>query len=106
MYKQTIISAIQSQQMIRVNFKKETTGEFVTRDIAPYDVFPQKKKDGFFEEDYLLGLTDPHSPHKEHPACVYLSNISNVDILNEFFDGDEIKRILNPKKQPNIPRNW
>lgn len=106
MYKQTIISAIQSRRMIRVSFKKETTGESVTRDIAPYDIFPQKKKGGFFEEDYLLGFTDLHSPHKAHPASVYLSNISSVDILNESFDGGEIKRILNPKEQPNIPRSW
>jgi len=106
MYKQTIISAIQSQQMIRVNFKKETTGEFVTRDIAPYDIFPQKKKDSTYEEDFLLGCTDIHFPHKAHPASTYLSNISSVDILNESFDGDQVRKILKPKERPNISRNW
>ncbi|MBI5126747.1 MAG: hypothetical protein HZA80_03225 [Candidatus Taylorbacteria bacterium] len=106
MHKQIIISAIQSQQMIRINFQKETTGEFVTRDIAPYDIFPKKKKNHYHEEDFLLGYADIHVPHGAHVVSTYLSNISSVEVLKESFDGREITRLVNPKEPPVIPRNW
>jgi hypothetical protein len=106
MHKQTIISAIQSQQMIRVNFQKETNDEFVTRDIAPYDIFPKKKKNSYFEEDFLLGYTDIHTPHDAHIVSMYLSNISNVILLAESFNGNDLTKHVNPKKPPVISRNW
>ena len=106
MHKQTIISAIQSQQMIRATFQKETTGEFVTRDFAPYDIFPKKKKNSYFEEDFLLGYADIHIPHDAHVVSTYVSNISSLQVLNESFDGREVSRIVNAKEPPMIQRSW
>lgn len=106
MNKQIIISAIQSQQMIQVSFQKETTGEFVTRDIAPYDIFAKKKKNAHFEEDFLLGYANIHTPYDAHIVSTYLSNISNVNALGQSFQGSEVTKLVNPKEPPVIPRNW
>lgn len=104
--KEQIIQAIQSQHMIRVSFQKETTGEYVTRDVIPYDIFPKKKKDSWYEEDYLLGYTDIHLPHNPHPFATYLSNIRSLEALNESFDGQAVTQILKPKQPPFVSRNW
>ena len=104
--KEKIIQAIQYQNMIRVSFQKETTGEYVTRDVMPYDLYPKKKKDSWYEEDFLLGYTDIHLPHTPHPFSTYLSNIRSIEILNESFDGRAIINILKPKQQPVVDRNW
>lgn len=106
MMKEQIIQAIQSQKMIRVAFQKETTGEYVTRNVMPYDIFPKTKKDSWYEEDYLLGYTDIHLPHSPHPFTTYLSNIRNLEVLDESFDGRVITQILKPRQAPIIQRNW
>jgi hypothetical protein len=104
--KDKIIQAIQSQNMIRVSFQKETTGEYVTRDVIPYDIYPRKKKDSWYEEDYILGYTDIHLSHNPHPFATYLSNIRSVETLSEKFDGRAITQILKPKEPPVVLRNW
>lgn len=104
--KEQIIKAIQSQHIIRISFQKETTGEYVTRDIMPYDIFPQKKKGSWYEEDYLLGYSDYHLNHKPHPVATYLSNIRNIEVLLETFNGSEIIQILKPKQPPVVNRDW
>lgn len=104
--KEQIIQAIQSQKMIRVSFRKETTGEYTTRDVMPYDIYPKKKENSWNEEDFLLGYTDIHLPHQPHIFSTYLSNIRSIDILDESFDGHTIVNILKLTKPPVIQRNW
>lgn len=106
MYNQTIILAIQSQQMLSITFRKETDGSIVTREIAPYDIYPMKKKNSYFEEDYLLGYSDVHIPHGAHITSTYLSNIINLQILNTKFSGSDLVSFIKPKKSPLISRNW
>lgn len=106
MYKSTLIEAIQNQQMLRIRWKKETTGQYSECDIAPYDVFPKSKKDSYIERDILLGVERERFGYKDHVASIYLDTIYSAEILNEHFDGNEIKRIINPKDGPVILRNW
>lgn len=106
MYKSNIIEAIQNKQMLRIKWKKETTGQYSECDISPYDVFPKSKKDSYRERDILLGVEYEKFGYKDHVANIYLDTIHNVEVLNQCFDGNEVKRIINPKLNPVIPRNW
>jgi hypothetical protein len=106
MYKSTIIDAIQNQRMLRIWWQKETTGKDSECDIAPYDIFPKTKKGSFNERDLLLGLEYENTSYQNHPASIYLDAIKNIEVLNQYFDGSEVKRIINPKNHPLILRNW
>ncbi len=106
MYKSDIIKAIENQLMIRIHWKKETTGQYSECDIAPYDIFPKTKKDSYRERDILLGVEHEKFGYKDHVANIYLDTIQSVNILNQNFDGNEIRRIINPKFNPVIQRNW
>ncbi len=106
MYKEKIINAIQGQNMLRINFRKETDNSFVERDMAPYDVFPKEDPKSRLQRDILLGYDYSDFNHKGHVATVYLDTIQNVTVLNENFNGAEIKKLINPKQSPNISRNW
>jgi hypothetical protein len=106
MYKQQIIDAIQNQQMIKISFRREKDDNWVTRNVAPYDVYPRENKQSELTEDILLGYAEIDSGHEAHPVSIYLDNIQTVVGLNETFDGSEIRRLLKVKKAPYIPRNW
>ncbi|MFA5157734.1 MAG: hypothetical protein WC451_00890 [Patescibacteria group bacterium] len=106
MKRDEIISAIQNQQMLRVSFRKETDGDWVTRTVAPYDIYKQTKSGEYFEQDILLGYAKGDVLHRSHVVSIYLNNIQSIESVGEHFDGDEIRRLIKPKHQPNIDRNW
>lgn len=106
MNKDGIISAIQHQYMLRISFRKETNGDWVTRIVAPYDVYKQTKSDEYSNQDILLGYAQGDSLHRPHVVSIYLNNIQSVELTGESFDGEEIKRLIKPKHQPNTERNW
>lgn len=106
MYKTKIIDAIQTQRMLFVYFKKETTGEDVTRKVAPYDVFPYRDAQTGVERDQLLAYASASSNKDVHPVLIYLDNIKNLEVLDEIFFGPNIRNLLNPKDPPVVPRNW
>lgn len=105
MKKDEIISAIQYQQMLKISFRKETDGDWVTRQVAPYDIYPQSKKGEYFEQDILLGYARGDGLHRSHVVSIYLNNIQHIEPTSETFDGEEIRRLIKPKHQPNIERN-
>lgn len=106
MYTQTIIEAIRNQKMLSIHFQKETTNEFVTRKVAPYDVYSGINKKSKMEDDVLLGYAIGDIYKNDHPVTIYLSSIQTLNVLNEAFDGQRIRRLLNIKDPPNISRNW
>ncbi len=106
MYKDSITQAIQSQQLVKISWQKETTGEYETAIFAPYDVYPFTKKGAWSSRDVMLGVEYENLSYQNHPAQIYLDTIQSVEILDETFNAWEVKRILNPKRQPNIQRNW
>lgn len=106
MHKQIIIKAIKEQKKLSIYFKKETSGDYVTRKVSPYDVFPQAHAKTKFQEDILLGYADSDISHKPHPVSIYLKNIHSLVLLDESFNGSELRRILNVKENPNVTRNW
>ena len=105
MYKQKIITAIQKQEWLRITFQRKKDNICVTRDIAPYDIFSQEtgKHKG---EDRLIGYTKTHEDYRPGVISLYLNEIINVVNTGERFDGHIIKRLINPKRPPYIPRDW
>ena len=101
----TLISATQNQQMVEVQFRKETDRDWATREVAPYDIYDTQDKDGR-RRGVLLGYCWEHKGYKAAPIRVYLDTIDNVRLLNKKFDGFEVRNLIKPRKLPNIPRNW
>ena len=100
-----IIEAIQNQSLVKIYFHKEDSHQREERNIAPYDIYPQKDKGGR-ERDYLLGYSEENFNIPDRPFSQYLNNIESSTILDKKFDGQGLKRLLNPKNPPNIPRSW
>ena len=105
MYKQQIINAIQKREWLKIIFQREKDEIYVTRIVALYDVFPQEsgKHEG---EDRLLGYTKAHEDYQPGIISLYLDNILSVSETREHFNGPTIRRLINPKELPQIPRNW
>jgi len=106
MYKQQIINAIKNQQMLRISFRKETNGDWITRNVAPYDVFPQENKKRETIEDLLFGYAESDYEKNAHVVSIYISNIQSVNDLGKNFDGSQIRRLLKVKKTPYVTRDW
>ncbi len=106
MYKQKIIEAIQNQQMLKISFRREKDDNWVSREVAPYDVYPRENKESGFMEDILFGYAERDFEHEPHIVSIYLNNIRSIDDINEAFDGPEIRRLLKVKKVPYVSRNW
>lgn len=106
MFKQKIIDAIHNQQILRISFRREGDGDWVTRNVAPYDVYPRQNKQSGFMEDILFGYAKRDFEHEAHVVSIYLNNMQTVSELAELFDGSEIRRLLGVKKAPYISRNW
>ncbi len=105
MYKQEIINAIQNREWLNITFQRKRDDNYVNRIIAPYDVFVQEggEYDG---EDRLLGYTKAHEDYRPGIISLYLSEITSINGVRENFDGREIRNLINPKKPPQVPRNW
>jgi len=105
MYRQQIINAIQNQEWLRITFQRKKDNAYVTRDVAPYDIFPQEsgERKG---EDRLLGFTSAHENYEPGIISLYLNDIKTITELEEKFDGPTIRRLINPKRPPYIGRNW
>jgi len=105
MFKQQIIDAIQNQEWLRITFQRKRDDAYVTRDVVPYDVFPQEsgKHEG---EDRLTGYTKAHEDYQPGVISLYLNEIISVINTGEHFDGPTIRRLINPKRPPYIGRNW
>ena len=91
--------------MVQIDFVKETDGDWVRREVAPYDVFNKSDKNGYNRE-VLLGYCWKHKDYKSGPMYVYLDTISNLILLNKNFNGKEVIRLISPRNYPNISRNW
>ena len=103
--KKDIVKAIQNQNLIKIYFHKEDSYQREERNIAPYDIYPQKDKSGR-ERDYLIGYSEENFDIPDRPFSQYLDNMEGATILDKKFDGQELKRLLNPKNRPYISRNW
>ena len=106
MYKQRIINAIQSQRMLRICFRRERDNNWVTRGVAPYDVYPRENKKIGFAEDILLSYAEADLEHKAHAVSIYLDNIQSITELDKKFNGEEIRRLLKVRRSPYVSRNW
>ncbi len=106
MYKQKIIEAIQSQQMLKISFRREKDDNWVSRNVASYDVYPRENKQSGFMEDILLGYAERDFEHEAHAVSIYLNNVQSVTKLGQTFNGSEIRRLLKVKKPPYVSRNW
>jgi hypothetical protein len=106
MYEQKIIEAIRDQQMLRISFRREKDNSWVSRNVAPYDVYPRENKQSGFMENILLGYAERDFEHEAHAVSIYLNNIQSITELNEAFNGSEIRRLLKVKNPPYIARNW
>ena len=105
MYKAEIIEAIQNQMMLKIVFRK-IDDSVVTRDIAPYDVYPQENKKTHLTRDILAGWAKRDLQKEEHQARVYLDTIQSMTLLNEPFNGPKIRRLMEVREQPKVQRNW
>lgn len=105
MNEEALISAIQNQQLAEIQFRKETDQNWVVREVAPYDIYDRRDKYGHSRRA-LLGYCWKHKDYKEAPILIYLDTIDYVKLLDKNFNGSEVRRLINPKELPNIPRNW
>ena len=92
--------------MLKISFRRESDNDYVTRNVAPYDVYPTENKQSGLMEDILLGYAERDFEHEAHAVSIYLSNIQSVIALNQTFDGPEIRRLLKVKRSPYVSRNW
>lgn len=106
MHKQDIINAIQLQKILKISFRREKDDNWITRNVAPYDVYPRENKQSGFTEDILLGYAERDFEHEAHVVSIYLNNIHSIIELSQTFNGSEIRRLLKVKKAPYVPRNW
>ena len=104
-FENTLISALRDQKMVEIQFRKETDRDLVDREVAPYDVYDKQDKNGYSRR-VLLGYCWEHKDYEEDPIYIYLDSIESIRSLNTNFDGQDVKRLINPKKLPNIPRSW
>lgn len=105
MYKQQIIDAIQNQEWLSITFQRKKDDNYVTRIVAPYDVFTQE--DGEYRgEDRLLGYTKAHEDFQPGVISLYLGEIISITETGEHFNGQEIRNLINPKQPPQILRDW
>lgn len=105
MYKQQVINAIQNQEWLRITFQRGKDDMHVSRDVAPYDIFPQES--GEHEgEDRLIGYTEAHEDYQPGVISLYLNDIVSITETGERFDGAAIRRLINPKRPPYISRDW
>jgi hypothetical protein len=107
MDKQKIVEAIRSENFITVEYKKTKNSNAVTRRMCPYDIYPsnEKKKSNNIKE-ILLGYEINNSQKGNHVAKIFLDQIGSVDILNEEFDGLEVKKLVKSSTAPHIKREW
>lgn len=101
----TLILAIQNQQMVTIQFKKETDQSWAIREVAPYDIFDRRDKAGRYRR-ILLGYCWEHKDCKEAPIYIYLDTLGELRLLNKKFNGPEVRRLIDPKETPNILRDW
>jgi hypothetical protein len=106
MDKQDIIRAIQNQKMLKIYFRKEKDDSSVSRNIAPYDVYPRENKQSGYAEDILLGYAEKDMEYEAHAVSIYLNNIQSITELDGNFDGPEIRRLLKVKRAPYVQRDW
>lgn len=106
MHKQKIIEAIQNQQTLKISFRREKDDNWVSRNVAPYDIYPRENKQSGFMEDILLGYAERDFEHEAHVVSIYLNNIQSVTELSQSFNGNEIRRLLKIKRPPYVSRNW
>jgi hypothetical protein len=104
--KDQIIAAIQGQHWLKISFRKETDGDWVTRVVAPYDVYRQQNKNDGYDQDILLGYAKGDYQHRSHVVSIYLNNIHGVELVGETFDGDQIRHLIKPKHRPYVERSW
>lgn len=103
-FKKKIIHAIQNQIFLNIKYRN-ANGVKDEKNIAPYDLFTKKGKNGIIR-DFLLGCSVKYL-HDMDGFSKYLEDIENITILNSHFSGAEVNRLLKyPKKSPTIKRNW
>ena len=100
-----IINAIENQLWLRISSQREKDEEYITRELAPYDIFHQEtgKNEG---EERLIGYTKAHEDHRPGVISLYLKNIGSVVETGEKFDGPQIRRLIGPTRPTVIPRDW
>lgn len=105
MHKHQIVEAIQNQEWLQITFHREKDDAYVTRIVAPYDIFPQESgnREG---ENRLLGYTKAHEDYRPGIISLYLNDIRSITNTGEQFDGVAIRGLIRPKRLPYIPRNW
>jgi len=104
--KEKIIKAIQGRNKVEISFKKETTEQWAIRKISPYDIYPRDDRESSKPRDYVIGYIDADIGREAHVFSTYLDNVYAVDILNEKFSGQDIKRLVGAKGEPNVARDW
>jgi len=103
--RQTTIDAIRNQEWLKITFRRKRDDNYVTRMVAPYDVFPQESGENAGKER-LSGYTRAHEDYKPGVITIYLEDISGVSNIGEHFDGPHIRNLINPKRPSYINRNW
>jgi len=100
-----IINAIENQLWLRISFQREQDEKFITRELTPYDIFPQEtgKNEG---KERLIGYTKSHEDYRPGIISLYLKNIGSVAETGEKFDGPQIRRLINTTRPTVIPRDW
>lgn len=92
--------------MLKITFRKESDDNWVSRNVAPYDVYPREHKQSGFIEDILFGYAERDFEHEAHAVSIYLNNVQSITETGETFNGPEIRRSLKIKRAPYVPRNW
>lgn len=100
-----ILNAIESQLWLRISFQREKDEEYITREVAPYDIFSQEtgKNEG---EERLIGYTKAHEDYRPGVISLYLKNICTVIETGEKFDGPQIRSLIDPARTTVIHRGW
>ncbi len=103
--RQTIVDAIRNQEWLRITFRRKRDDNYVTRIVAPYDIFPQEtgKNTG---KKRLSGYTRAHEDYEPGVITLYLEDISSVSTIGEHFDGPHIRSLINSKRTSYINRDW
>ncbi len=103
--KQAVIEAIRNQEWLKITFRRKKDDNYVTRVVAPYDVFPQETGENEGKER-LSGYTRAHEDYEPGVITIYLEDMSSVSAIGEHFDGPHIRSLIDPKRTPYINRSW
>ena len=103
MLKDDFIQAIRDKRKVRVTFYSKEDEGLLVRECAPMDYGPSRRAK---QKNVRFHLWDYESDTQSHTLSLNPEQISNLEVLNEYFDPSEFITWDTTESPWFIPREW